>query len=116
MPFPQALNHSFLFVFSTQADQGQLRRVLHGLLDLPGLLQPGRAATLPPAAAGLRQLRAGQAGLGEAAAGRPVQGEGCEGESCTHLHLKHSGRIKAEAAEPTRKVKSGCDRFLGSEP
>lgn len=75
----------FVCFYFTQADQGQLRRVLHRLLDLPGLLQPGGAAALPPAAAGLRQLRTGQAGLGEAAARRPVQGEagegcrGCEG-------------------------------------
>lgn len=66
-------------LFFTQADQGQLRRVLHRLLDLPRLFQPGGAAALPPAAADLRQLRAGQAGLGEAAAGRPVQGEFSEG-------------------------------------
>lgn len=72
-------NHCFcLFVF-TQADQGQLRRVLYRLLDLPGLLQPGGAAALPSAAAGLWQLRAGQTGLGEAAAGRPVQGEASKG-------------------------------------
>lgn len=60
-----------------QAGQGELCRVLHGVLDLFGLLQPGGAAPLPPAAESLRQLRPGQAGLGAARSGEPVQGESC---------------------------------------
>lgn len=93
--------------FFTQADQGQLCRVLHRLLDLPGLLQPGGAAALPPAAADLRQLRAGQAGVGEAATGRPVQGEareggqGAEGQGSNHLQeaVREESRWNVEVAQ-----------------
>lgn len=91
-----------LVFFFTQADQGQLLRVLHRLLDLPGLLQPGGAAALPPAAAGLRQLRAGQAGLAEARPGRPVQGEVGEGGEASEgqgsNHLQKAGIVVEKAA------------------
>lgn len=75
------LQHSLEFTLclhsSSQANQGELCRGLHGILDLFGLLQPGGAAPLPQAAESLRQLRPGQAGVGEARPGGPVQGESC---------------------------------------
>lgn len=75
---PSSVRGSHLCLRSSwQAGQGELCRVLHGVLDLLGLLQPGRAAPLPQAAERLRQLRPGQAGLGAARPGEPVQGESC---------------------------------------